>query len=193
MHGPRAIQRLKQAGAPRVMLDLKIHDTPDTVRRRIKYLADKGTNIITVHASGGTDMLKAATEDGRAEIYGVTILSSFDTEQTKKIYGIHYVGNQVSILAHYAMRAGLNGIIASPREVKQLKRQADENTTPAKIIAVGIRSTDSQQHDQKRTDTPEQTISDGADLIIIGREITMARDPILALESILQKIAVATP
>jgi len=159
---------LSSFGLSLVMADPKLHDIPQTVYNRMKEYRGHAT-FVTVHASNQWQSLlmarKAANEIGVKAI-AVTILTSMSTSECKRIYGMS-ARRKVLQLADRAMKAGLHGIVCSPKEVKAVRKL----WPTAIIICPGVRSEDVIHHDQKRVDTPYNAILNGADFVVIGREI----------------------
>jgi len=187
-HGPIVVQQLLYSGVSRVWVDLKLHDIPKTVKLRARAIAKSGAKIITVHALGEADMMAAAVEGVKdcAEIYAVTILTSLNEQQVLKRFG-GTTKEVVFDLAIEAEKAGVHGIVCSPQEVEMLA-QAPE-LKRLKLITPGIRSAGKETHDQKRFDTPTVAIKAGAHYLVVGRQITEAPDPLVALEEIEDEIA----
>jgi len=177
-----AITWLKQAGAKRVWVDYKLHDIPATVAKRAAALRDAGADIITVHASGGEAMIRAAVENGPPEVYAVTVLTSLGVRDSIHIFG-DSPPVKVLQLARFAAKAGAQGVVCSPREVAALNVLSE--LTKLKFVVPGVRSPGKDTHDQARVATPAQAIADGASLLVIGRQVTGSDDP----EAELQKIA----
>lgn len=189
--GDRAINYLKEKNK-KVMLDLKLHDIPNTVSRTVEALADKDIDIITVHTLGGFEMLEAAQkavwEKGteKPEIFGVTILTSLDEAFLNDFLGVDKtVEEQILELAYLARSAGLNGVVASPDDVSFIKEKCGNKF---RVITPGIRPEGVETHDQKRTNTPENAIASGADYIVVGRAITQAKDMKKSTANILKGI-----
>ncbi len=180
--GPGIVGELKDAGAKKVWMDAKLHDIPNTARARAKAFADNGIDIITVHASGGVEMMKAAKEGaGSAEVYAVTVLTSLSEEAASSIYH-QKVQEQVLALAHLADEAGVDGVVCSPQEVGMLA--GDPSLARLKFITPGVRSPGADAHDQKRVMTPHEALAAGATHLVIGRQITTAADPVSALDAL---------
>lgn len=188
--GPKAIDIIKKYDRE-IFLDLKFHDIPNTVKNAAKAAARLGVFIFNVHASGGSDMMKAALEGAseesekmgvdRPRILGVTVLTSMDKNALQKI-GINKTPEeQVLNLARLAKESGLDGIVASPQETAKIRKETGKDFL---IVTPGVRPEGTDKQDQKRTATPEQAIAAGADYIVIGRPITKAKDPLGALEGI---------
>jgi len=168
--GPDVVRVLKEAGAEKVWVDFKLSDIPNTVRLRTLDIA---ADIISIHASGGVPMLKEAVASGK-EIFAITVLTSLSSSEVKQIYN-REVNDAVLALAKLAKKAGVSGVVCSPKEVKMLKENPE--LKGLKFVVPGIRSAGVDLNDQNRTGTPEQAILDGADLLVLGRQITQAQDP----------------
>lgn len=180
--GPSIVGALKDAGAQRVWMDAKLHDIPNTARARAKAFAENGVDILTVHASGGVDMMRAAKEGApNAEIYAVTVLTSLSEETTGLVYGRSSM-ETVRTLAHLAQEAGIDGVVCSAKEVGVLSKEPALDGL--KFVVPGVRSPGADAHDQKRVATPAEAIKDGASLLVIGRQVTTAQDPVEALAAI---------
>lgn len=185
--GPSIVGELKDAGASRVWMDAKLHDIPNTARARAKAFAENGVDIITVHASGGVDMMRAAKEGaGSAEVYAVTVLTSLSESAAESVYH-KPVAEQVLALAHLAQEAGVDGVVCSPQEVAMLA--ADPSLKDLKLVVPGVRSPGADQHDQKRVATPKEAIAAGATHLVVGRQVTTAQDPAAALAAIASELA----
>lgn len=171
----------------KLWIDHKLHDTPDTVALRVVALRRSGADIITVHASGGPVMLKAALDAaGDAEIYAVTVLTSLADEEAAYIYGARSRGHAVLRLASFAVNNGVHGLVCSPNEVAMLRQELGPDV---KLVVPGTRSIGKDTHDQKNVRTPADTIAAGASLLVIGRQVTQAKDPLAALAELEQEIA----
>ncbi len=178
--GPGIIKELREAGAARVWVDFKLHDIPNTAKLRAQALANSGCDIITVHASGGVEMMAATKQGfGSGKVYAVTALTSLSDEAVKLIYQSDSAQGLVDRLAALAEQSGVDGLVCSPKEIAQLR------TNPAyshlKLAVPGIRSEGISADDQKRVDTPTNALQAGADLLVIGRQITKAADPVEAI------------
>ena len=169
---PAIIRSLKKYG--NVFVDAKLHDIPNTVAHSTRRLAKLGANIITVHASGGKEMMRAAKRaGGKSKIVAVTILTSQKITSRKKVSGF----------VRDAIAAGVYGVVCSGHEIKTLKKI--KGIGERIIIVPGVRPPwYTKKDDQKRTMTPKKAISLGADYIVIGRPITKARDPLIAVRSL---------
>jgi len=184
--GPEIVRAVLSTGA-RVWLDLKLHDIPNTVARAVDSASALGVQMLTIHLSGGSEMIRAAT-GARAKnmlLLGVTVLTSA-TEQSLREIGItNTVEDQVIRLARLGAEAGIDGVVASPHEIKTLRREFGERI---KITVQGIRPTWAEPGDQKRFMTPREAIEAGADYIGIGRPITAHPKPDEAVAKILDEL-----
>ena len=179
-----------------VFLDLKFHDIPNTVARAVAAAVRLDVQMLTVHASGGIEMLKAAEQAARETgkqlgqppplVLGVTVLTSLDGDALSQVGLAPDVRCQVRRLAQLASQAGLRGLVCSPREVAELRQ-----ILPAamQLVIPGIRPEAVAGDDQKRTLTPREALALGADWLVIGRPICAARDPRAAAEQILNGLA----
>ncbi len=172
--GVSIIEKLKRYG--RVFADAKLHDIPNTVGNSIRQLEDGGADIITVHASGGIEMLrKAAAEAKRASVIAVTVLTSLTPSDTQEIF-VRTPGQAVLDLARLVRRAGLGGIVCSPAELDLLA--ADAELKQLIKVTPGVRPMWYQKgDDQRRTKTPREALDAGATYLVIGRPITGHDDP----------------
>jgi orotidine-5'-phosphate decarboxylase len=184
--GPEMVRAVSSMGA-RVWLDLKLHDIPNTVARAVESANRLGVQMLTIHLSGGNEMVRAATA-ARANnmlLLGVTVLTS-STEETLREIGIQdNVDNQVLRLAKLGVEAGVDGVVASPHEIKTLRREFGDRL---KIAVQGIRPTWAEPGDQKRFMTPCEALDAGADYIGIGRPITGHANPREAVAKILNEL-----
>jgi orotidine-5'-phosphate decarboxylase len=192
--GPRAIAAIAQRG--RVFLDMKFHDIPTTVGAAVGAAARHGVALCTVHASGGTEMMRAAREAahrafrdtgvGPARVIGVTLLTSID-ERTLREIGAAGTPTEVALrLAHLAGAAGLDGVVVSPLEVEAVRAACGPEFL---LVCPGIRPAGGATDDQRRVRTAGAAVSAGADLLVVGRPITHAPDPGRAAEGVLREIA----
>ncbi len=181
--GPEGYLAVAACGAP-IFLDLKLHDIPHTVAGAVRSLVALRPFMLTVHAQGGEAMMRAAKEaaveaadEAKIEpplVIGVTVLTSLDTGDLQAIGVPSGSEDQVVRLAGLARRAGLDGVVCSPREVTTLRQSCGENFT---LVVPGIRPEGSELGDQKRVLSPRQAVDAGADFLVIGRPITKAPDP----------------
>ena len=182
--GPEIVRAVLATGV-KVFLDLKLHDIPDTVARAVESASSLGVQMLTIHLSGGAEMIQAATaRKGKMSILGVTVLTSA-TDQTLRETGISdTLDKQVVRLAKLGIENGIDGIVASPHEIKSLRAEFGDKI---KIVVPGIRPSWSEPGDQKRFMTPREAIEAGADYLVIGRPITAHKNPREAVERILRE------
>jgi orotidine-5'-phosphate decarboxylase len=193
--GPDIVRRIRGLGAP-VFLDLKFHDIPNTVGKAVAAAVQLDVQMLTVHASGGMEMLKAAEQAaqesasqlGQASplVLGVTVLTSLDSAALSQIGLDPDVSLQVRRMANMANQAGLHGLVCSPREVAEMRQMLPAST---QLVIPGIRAQSAAADDQKRTLTPREALALGANWLVIGRPICAAEDPRAAAEKILKEIA----
>lgn len=170
-NGPAIVREVVSRGE-KVFLDLKIHDIPNTAKHAVGEVASLGASIATVHAAGGEAMLRACAH-GSLLVLGVTILTSLEESDVLQIgFGGNAVSNAVR-LARLAQTAGLRGVVASPLEIAPIREACGNDFV---ILTPGIRPAGSDAGDQRRTMTPREAISAGADYIVVGRPITGAAD-----------------
>ena len=167
-----------------IFLDLKLHDIPNTVKKSIEGISSLPIKMLTIHISGGMEMMRAAMEAVSGtdiKIFGVTVLTSLSDDDTSNIFQRN-TSEQVSEMLDLAESAGIDGVVCSPHELELVtKRDSLLSITP------GIRLQDSKD-DQKRVMTPKEAIDLGADYLVIGRPITGAENIFEALEKIYQSI-----
>src|SRR5262249_40823944 len=184
--GPEIVRAVLSTGA-KVWLDLKLHDIPNTVARAVESANDLGVHMLTIHLSGGSEMIRAAT-GARANdlvLLGVTVLTSATEETLREIGITDKVEDQLLRLVKLGVEAEIDGVVASPHEIGMLRREFDDRI---KIAVQGIRPTWAEPGDQKRFMTPREAIEAGADYIGIGRPITAHRNPREAVEKILKEL-----
>src|SRR5437870_8513646 len=184
--GPEIVRAVVATGA-KVWLDLKLHDIPNTVARAVESASNLGVHMLTIHLSGGTEMIRAATaaRSNDVMILGVTVLTSA-TEQTLREIGIaEKADDQVLRLAKLGVEAEIDGVVASPHEIKRLRTEFGDKI---KIVVQGIRPSWAEPGDQKRFMTPRQALEAGADYIGIGRPITTHPRPREAVTRILDEL-----
>ena len=171
----------------RVMLDLKLHDIPQTVARATARIAALGAGLVTVHASGGQAMLEAAVRSaGATRVLAVTVLTSLDDADLAEIGSIGPVDALVTRLAALAIAAGCAGVVASPHEVAAIRAIAPRGFL---IVTPGVRPAGAEVGDQKRVMTPRQARDAGADLVVVGRPLRDAPDPAAAARAIVAELA----
>jgi orotidine-5'-phosphate decarboxylase len=190
--GPAAVEMVRQRGG-RVFLDLKYHDIPATVAGAVEAAARLGIGLLTVHASGGVAMLRAAATAARAagadrpRIVAVTVLTSLDRATLQRELGVpNAVEGHTVHLAALARAAGCDGVVASPREAARLRATLGRD---AVIVTPGIRPAGGGADDQARTATPGAAAQAGADYLVVGRPITGAADPAAAAAGILAELS----
>jgi len=188
--GPKIVRDLVASGR-RVFLDLKYHDIPNTVAAAVREAAGLGVSMLTVHASGGGKMMRAATEAARNRnaalmVLAVTVLTSLDDNDLDKL-GVHgRVKDQVLRLAALALADGCQGVVASAQEASELRSELDGDFA---IVTPGIRPAGMEPGDQARVVTPAEAIAAGASHIVVGRPITGAADPASEARAILGQIS----
>ncbi len=168
----------------KIFLDLKLHDIPNTVKKSIQGLASLPIKMLTIHTSGGKDMMMAAmeaTSRTQIKVFGVTALTSLSDDETNEIFQ-RTSSEQVNAMLDLAESAGIDGIVCSPHELELVKKRGT-----LLAITPGIRLQDSDD-DQKRVMTPKEAINLGADYLVIGRPITQSDDILETLEGIFNKI-----
>jgi orotidine-5'-phosphate decarboxylase len=187
-YGPPLIGDLRAAGAKRVWIDYKLHDTKDTVANRVTALVENGADIITVHASGGVEMMQKAVGAalaGPAEIYAISVLTSLSSEEAKRIYRRAPLEAALD-LALMANEAGVGGLVCSALEVGFLSSHPD--LMDMAFIVPGTRSAGVGLGQQKRSATPAEAIADGATFLVAGTQVTKADDPVAAFRSMAEEI-----
>lgn len=194
-HGPRAVEEFLRRGAL-VFLDLKLHDIPNTVELAAARAGALGVSYLTVHASGGAAMVKAAVEGaakGAAQaghappiILAVTVLTSMDDAALQETGVPATARDHAQALAHVAVRAGATGLVCSAREVAAVRARVGPKVV---LCTPGIRPAGADANDQARTETPLAAIQAGSDLLVIGRPITTAVDMAAAAKAIEAEIA----
>ena len=185
--GPEIVRAVLSTGA-KVWLDIKLHDIPNTVARAVESANNLGVRMLTIHLSGGREMILAATaaRANNMSLLGVTVLTSA-TEQTLREIGVAgKVDDQVLRLARLGVEAGIDGVVASPHEIKKLRAEFGDQI---KIAVQGIRPSWAEPGDQKRFMTPRKALEAGADYIGIGRPITAHPQPGEAMTKILQELS----
>ncbi|MBB5172142.1 orotidine-5'-phosphate decarboxylase [Texcoconibacillus texcoconensis] len=187
--GMPLLHELKENGH-NVFLDVKCHDIPTTVYKTMKNLSESGVDLVNVHALGGSEMMKAArlgldegTQSGNRPLcIAVTQLTSTDEAMaTSEMQLQSSVSESVSHLAKLAQESGMDGVVASNLETRQIKQVT---TDPFAVVTPGIRMLHDAKDDQRRVVTPKQARTYGSDAIVVGRSITKAQDPIAAYEVI---------
>lgn len=182
--GPDLLEKLHTLGF-RVFLDLKYHDIPNTVAGALKAAVSAGVWMVNVHASGGRRMLDAARaavpNDGSTLLIAVTVLTSLDEDDLKELGFASSVSEQVIRLADLTQQCGLDGVVCSAQESRALRSRFGADF---KLVTPGVRPAGSDSADQRRVMTPAAALEAGSDYLVIGRPISEAEDPGLALENI---------
>ena len=193
--GPEVLHRLRAKKAT-VFVDLKFHDIPNTVAGATRVLTRLGAAILNVHAAGGRDMMRAAADAARDEaaranikpplVVAVTVLTSISQEVFNNQIGLPgSIEERVVAWALLAKEAGLDGVVASPREIAAIRKNCGKDFI---IITPGVRPAGAAADDQKRTMTPGEAIGLGATYLVVGRPVTAASDPVSAARGILEEI-----
>ena len=176
------------ARSKKVFLDLKLYDIGETVKRETRKICESGAiTFLTVH--GSRAVMKAAVEgrgDSPAKLLAVTVLTSFDQDDLADLGYASPVAELVELRVRKAVESGINGIVCSPLEVKQVRRVGGPQLT---LVIPGARSDGASMGDQKRVATPAEAMESGADYLVIGRQITRSPDPKAATEQVRAEIA----
>ncbi len=162
-------------GGKQVFLDMKFYDIGETVKRATAQVAGLGVRFLTVHGSGA--VMRAAVEgrgDSPLRLLAVTVLTSFDESDLADLGYPCPVRELVALRVRKAMEAGVDGLVCSPLEVAEVRRIAGPK---AILVTPGVRSAGAGKGDQKRVSTPAEAVRDGADFLVIGRQVTRAEDP----------------
>jgi orotidine-5'-phosphate decarboxylase len=186
-HGPDVVNVVRGGTGLDLFLDLKLHDIPNTVAGAARSVARLKPAYLTVHASGGPDMVRAAVDAAPdVKIAAVTLLTSLD-EHALRVMGVSASTNDAVLrLASVAVGAGARAVVCSPHEVAAVRAEVGLDIT---LITPGVRPVRGDAQDQARVATPAQAIADGADLLVIGRPITGATDPGAAAAAIAAELA----
>ena len=168
---------------PRIFLDLKLHDIPNTVRKGLEALTKMKPLFTTIHISGGDEMMKTSNKGKKnIKLLGVSILTSLDNKQTKIYYNEKNLSKLVKNFAKAAKKNGLDGVVCSPKELKYIRKEVGKNFI---IVTPGIRIDNKiKSDDQKRFETPKNAVSLGANFLVIGRPITASKNPLKVLKTI---------
>ena len=174
-----------------VFLDLKLHDIPNQVAGAVRSVSQSGASLLTIHASGGVQMMEAAADAAAtigvsAKLLAVTVLTSMDQQQLTSTGVAGTPAEQVARLARLALDAGVDGLVCSPEESGHLRQVFGPKPL---LVTPGIRPAGFEVGDQKRIATPEAALRDGASYLVVGRPITQAADPKLVTENILRSMA----
>jgi orotidine-5'-phosphate decarboxylase len=186
-HGHDAVVKTREASGGRaVFLDLKLHDIPHTVAGAARAVAELGPTYLTVHASGGPEMVRAAVDALPAtQVVGVTVLTSLTAEQLAAVGFTGSPRDAVRRLAVLAVEGGARALVCSPLEVADVRREVG---TDIRLITPGVRPAGGATGDQARVATPQQALDDGADLLVVGRPITGATDVAAAARDLAESL-----
>ena len=187
--GNPLIEDLRNRGFD-VFLDLKLHDIPNTVAGAVRTVTQAGASLLTLHASGGAAMMtaaaQAATAPGSPRLLAVTVLTSMDANELAGVGVTDPPAKQVLRLAKLAKASGITGMVCSAEEVATLRTELGPE---ALLVVPGIRPAGAAVGDQRRVATPRDAIAQGASLLVVGRPITRADNPVAAARAILDEIA----
>jgi orotidine-5'-phosphate decarboxylase len=197
-NGPAVVEMIQEKGE-KVFLDLKFHDIPNTVAKATEQVCKLGVFMLNLHASGGSEMMRAAhaavqnaaaqTKRARPILLAVTVLTSLNESILAQELSIERpLSEQVAHLARMAQDAGLDGVVASPQEIREIRAACGKDFL---IVTPGVRPVWAAAGDQKRIMTPKEAIQAGADYIVVGRPILAAPDPAAAAERILSEMGEA--
>ena len=197
--GPGLVEEIIASGN-KVFLDLKFHDIPHQVAGAARVAVELGVSLFTVHASGGSEMMRRAAEAvseaaerknvGPVRVVAVSVLTSMDDKSLNEIGVDRSAGDSVEQLVRLAAASGVDGVVSSPQEAAKIRSITRPDFL---IVTPGIRPEDSTTHqeDQKRVATPGAALSAGADYLVVGRPITGASDPVSAAHKIVQEMSAA--
>lgn len=178
--GPDIVRKVRSTGAS-VFLDLKFYDIPNTVAKAVAAATQLDVQMLTIHTSGGKQMMEAAVKsaqdnapDNPPLILGVTVLTSFNDQQLAETGMNTPISTQVTALAHLAVSSGLSGLVCSPLEIEPLRQSIPDHV---KLVTPGIRPANAAKDDQKRIMTPSEAIHKGANYLVIGRPIYASPNP----------------
>ena len=192
--GPQAVRLIQDLGGE-IFLDLKFHDIPNTVAKAAIEATRLGVKMFNVHASGSLEMMRLTVKEvervsrqqklRRPIMLGVTVLTSLGQEDLQRLGVEHKIADQVVRLALLTKEAGMDGVVASPHEVADIRQACGQRFV---IVTPGIRPADSQRNDQQRVMTPGQAVRAGVDYIVVGRPILEARNPVIAARGIVAEM-----
>ena len=192
-HGAEGVRAFTGMGLP-VFLDLKFHDIPNTVAGACRAAAGLGVSIANVHAQGGAAMMRAAldavkTVNPATRLIAVTMLTSLSDEDLPGLGLAPPAGDQVLRLAGLARQCGLDGVVCSAHEIGRLRRELGPDFL---LVVPGIRPAGAALGDQRRVMGPKEALDAGADVLVIGRPVTAARDPALAARDIAESLGISS-
>lgn len=191
-NGPDGIRAVTEAAGLPFFLDVKLHDIPNTVAGAMRSILPLKPALVTIHTGGGPAMMEAAAKvaqeasSNRPQIIGVTVLTSLDDADLEAVGVGRNAGDQALALAMLARDCGLDGAVCSPHEVAKLRDACGPDFT---LVVPGVRPTGADIGDQKRVMTPNDALSAGADVLVIGRPITQAIDPAAAAAAIASEVS----
>jgi orotidine-5'-phosphate decarboxylase len=186
-HGAAAVLAVADASGRAVFLDLKLHDIPATVAGAARSVAELDPAYVTVHAAGGSAMVRAAVDalPPTTLVTGVTVLTSLDAPA---LAALGLAGTPVDVarrLAALAVAAGAGALVCSPQELTAVRSEVGPGVV---LVTPGVRPPGGATHDQARVATPEQALADGADLLVVGRPVTGAADPARAAAELARQL-----
>lgn len=193
-HGPQGVREIIKVGMP-VFLDVKYHDIPNTVAGAMRAVAPLGLRIVNLHATGGLEMMKRSADAARDAaaragvevpwVIAVTILTSLDEQDLADVGLQGPISERVVKLAELTQKAGLDGVVCSAQEIDVVRAACGPDF---KLITPGIRPQWASSDDQKRIVTPKDAVARGSDVLVIGRPITKADDPVDAAKRIVAEL-----
>lgn len=194
LYGPKLVKKLQKRGFE-IFLDLKFHDIPNTVYKAVRAACQLNVWMLTIHAAGGSEMLRAARKavdesEQKPILVAVTVLTSLYDDDLSEQGIQRSTDEQVLRLASLAQECGLDGVVCSAAEAASIRRLLSKNFI---LVTPGIRSAGDDSQDQKRVVTPGDAISAGSNFLVIGRPITQARKPVEKLQQILNEISGTSP
>jgi orotidine-5'-phosphate decarboxylase len=188
--GPQAVQLIQELGGE-IFLDLKFHDIPNTVAKAAIEATRLGVKMFNVHASGSLEMMRTTVKEvervcrrqklRRPIMLGVTVLTSLNQDDLQRVGVEHKVADQVVRLALLTKEAGMDGVVASPHEVGDIRKACGPSFV---IVTPGVRPAQSKNNDQQRVMTPSDAVRAGVDYIVVGRPILESADPVSAARAI---------
>ncbi len=189
-HGPSVVRQLRDAGASDVWIDAKIFDIPKTAEARAKAIAESGASVITVHAIGGVEMMRAAVKGAgpNVKILAITVLTSIEEYEVPLLFGLPAKAAVLN-LARLAKLAGVYGVVSSVQEVGMLASRPELKGLV--FVVPGTRSAGKALGDQKRSGTPGAAITDGATVVVAGSQVTAAVDPVAAFDEMEEEVEMA--
>ncbi len=188
--GPQAVRQIQELGGE-IFLDLKFHDIPNTVAKAAIEATRLGVKMFNVHASGSLEMMRLTAKEVRRVcrqqklrkpiMLAVTVLTSLNQDDLQRVGVERKVADQVVRLALLTKEAGMDGVVASPHEVADIREACGRRFV---IVTPGIRPSDGNRNDQQRVMTPQNAVRGGVDYIVVGRPIIEAKDPVAAARAI---------